>query len=77
MGTYEIVGRGRGLFEMNVFIRFIHDCDDSLIPCQRSLTLRVPSTYITRKSYVEKYFEAGNMNMAFRYPDEQRLCRQI
>ncbi|CAI5455202.1 unnamed protein product [Caenorhabditis angaria] len=74
-GYYEVIGTGRGVFEMDVYLKIFHDCDDALIPCQRTVTLRVPSTYINRGNTVNKYFEAGQMNMAFRYPDEQRSCR--
>ncbi|CAO4383192.1 unnamed protein product [Caenorhabditis nigoni] len=73
-GSYEVVGKGRGMLEMNVFLRMFHDCDDKAIPCQRTVSLRIPSTYITRGSTVNNYFDAGTMNMAFRYPDEQRSC---
>ncbi|UMM39283.1 hypothetical protein L5515_016407 [Caenorhabditis briggsae] len=73
-GSYEVVGKGRGMLEMNVFLRMFHDCDDKVIPCQRTVSLRIPSTYITRGTTVNNYFDAGTMNMAFRYPDEQRSC---
>ncbi|CCD70597.1 TransThyretin-Related family domain [Caenorhabditis elegans] len=73
-GSYVVIGTGRGVLEMSVFLRIFHDCDDKVIPCQRTVSLRVPSTYISRGTTVNNYFEAGTMNMAFRYPDEQRSC---
>uniref|UniRef100_A0A8R1HNB3 Uncharacterized protein n=1 Tax=Caenorhabditis japonica TaxID=281687 RepID=A0A8R1HNB3_CAEJA len=73
-GAYQVVGRGRGMLEMNVYLRLFHDCDDAIIPCQRTVSLRIPSSYISRGTAVNNYFEAGTMNMAFRYPDEQRSC---
>ncbi|PIC15707.1 hypothetical protein B9Z55_022576 [Caenorhabditis nigoni] len=30
-GSYEVVGKGRGMLEMNVFLRMFHDCDDKVI----------------------------------------------
>ncbi|KAF1746822.1 hypothetical protein GCK72_023280 [Caenorhabditis remanei] len=74
LGAYDVVGRGRGVLEMNVFLKLYHDCDDAIIPCQRTVSLRIPSSYINRGTTVNNYFEAGTMNMAFRYPDEQRSC---
>ncbi|CAI2357631.1 unnamed protein product [Caenorhabditis sp. 36 PRJEB53466] len=73
-GSYEVIGRGRGVLEMNVYLKLFHDCDDGIIPCQRTVSLRIPSSYISRGTSVNNYFEAGTMNMAFRYPDEQRSC---
>ncbi|CAL2049052.1 unnamed protein product [Caenorhabditis brenneri] len=73
-GSYEVIGRGRGLLDMNVVLKLYHDCDDAVIPCQRTVSLRIPSFYISRGTTVNNYFEAGTMNMAFRYPDEQRSC---
>ncbi|EGT58127.1 hypothetical protein CAEBREN_10146 [Caenorhabditis brenneri] len=73
-GSYEVIGKGRGVLDMNVFLKLYHDCDDAVIPCQRTVSLRIPSFYISRGTTVNNYFEAGTMNMAFRYPDEQRSC---
>ncbi|CAK5124387.1 unnamed protein product [Meloidogyne enterolobii] len=36
--------------------------------------LGVPDEYITRSDRVQKWFEAGTMNMEFKFPDEERSC---
>ena len=36
--------------------------------------LKIPDQYITRTSDVQKWFDAGTMNMEFHFPDEERSC---
>ncbi|CAI4228653.1 unnamed protein product [Auanema sp. JU1783] len=73
-GYFDLSGSSNGVLNVNVNFNVIHDCDDEIRPCYRKVTLGIPPSAVTRSPVVEKYFEAGSMNMAFRYPIERRVC---
>ncbi|CAD6185311.1 unnamed protein product [Caenorhabditis auriculariae] len=73
-GNYELSGRSMAFLQMSVHLKIFHDCDDRGVPCQRTVDLRIPPSYVERNDVVSNYFDAGSMNMAFKYPNEQRSC---
>lgn len=50
-----------------------HDCQRTL-PCQRKVDLKIPDQYVTRTPKVEQWFEAGTMNMEFKFANEETSC---
>ncbi|KAK0421333.1 hypothetical protein QR680_015182 [Steinernema hermaphroditum] len=73
-GNFELSGGVGSIFGMNVHFKIYHDCDDGIKPCQRKVDLKIPNQYITRTSNVQKWFDAGVLNMEFKFPDEERSC---
>uniref|UniRef100_A0A1I8AUM4 Transthyretin-like family protein n=1 Tax=Steinernema glaseri TaxID=37863 RepID=A0A1I8AUM4_9BILA len=73
-GNFELSGGVGSVFEMNVHFKVYHDCDDGIKPCQRKVDLGIPTEYVTRSEKVTKWFEAGTVNMEFKFPDEERSC---
>ncbi|KAL3095643.1 hypothetical protein niasHT_017346 [Heterodera trifolii] len=73
-GNFELQGGVGQLTKMNVHFKVYHDCDDGVKPCQRKVNFGVPDHYVERSGSTKKWFEAGTMNMEFKYPDEERSC---
>uniref|UniRef100_A0A1I7ZQQ1 Transthyretin-like family protein n=1 Tax=Steinernema glaseri TaxID=37863 RepID=A0A1I7ZQQ1_9BILA len=73
-GNFELSGGVGSIFGMDVHFKVYHDCDDGIKPCQRKVDLKIPNQYVTRSSSVEKWFDAGVLNMEFKFPDEERSC---
>ncbi|VDP21871.1 unnamed protein product [Onchocerca flexuosa] len=73
-GSYELQGGIGSIFGMDVVLKIYHDCDDGIKPCQRKVVLGIPSDYVTRSSNVKRWFDAGVLNMQFKFPDEERSC---
>jgi len=73
-GNFQISGGIGEILKMNVFFKIYHDCNDGIKPCQRKVQLGVPDDYVQRKDKVDKWFDAGTMNMEFVFPDEERHC---
>ncbi|CAG9539650.1 unnamed protein product [Cercopithifilaria johnstoni] len=73
-GSYELKGGIGSIFGMNVVLKIYHDCDDGIKPCQRKVVLGIPDSYVTRSSNVEQWFNAGELNMQFKFPNEERSC---
>ncbi|CAD5229255.1 unnamed protein product [Bursaphelenchus okinawaensis] len=73
-GKFELQGGVGSMFGMNVHFKVYHDCDDGAVPCQRKVDMGIPSQYVTRTEKVDKWFEAGTINMEFKFPDEERSC---
>ncbi|VDM14190.1 unnamed protein product [Wuchereria bancrofti] len=73
-GSYELKGGIGSIFGMDVVLTIYHDCDDGIMPCKRKVALRIPSQYVTRSDDVRQWFNAGDLNMEFKFPDEGRSC---
>ncbi|VDN08377.1 unnamed protein product [Thelazia callipaeda] len=73
-GRFSLQGGLGSIFGMNVVLKIYHKCNDGIKLCKRRVTLGIPSSYITRTSKVEKWFDAGTMNMEFEFPAEERSC---
>ncbi|VDD94393.1 unnamed protein product [Enterobius vermicularis] len=73
-GKFRLEGGVGSIFGMDVLLKIYHDCDDGIKPCQRKVVLGIPSSYVTRSSSVKEYFNAGILNMQFKFPDEERSC---
>ena len=73
-GNFELQGGVGQMTKMNVHFKMYHDCNDGVKPCQRKVDLGIPDEYVTRSDRVQKWFEAGTMNMEFKFPDEERSC---
>jgi len=72
-GNFQLQGGVGSVFGMNVHFKVYHDCQRTL-PCQRKVDLKIPDQYVTRTSEVEKWFEAGVLNMEFKFPNEETSC---
>ncbi|VDL67310.1 unnamed protein product [Nippostrongylus brasiliensis] len=72
-GAFEIQGNDTSLLSLNVLLRVSHHCKEKQ-PCRTVVDLPVPSEFITRSDDVTKWFPAGHLNMAYRFPDETRAC---
>jgi len=72
-GKYQLQGGIGSVFGMNVHFKVYHDCLRTL-PCQRKVDLKVPDQYVSRSSQVENWFEAGTMNMEFKFSGEETSC---
>uniref|UniRef100_A0A0N5AI32 Transthyretin-like family protein n=1 Tax=Syphacia muris TaxID=451379 RepID=A0A0N5AI32_9BILA len=73
-GNFKMEGGVGSVFGMNVVLKIYHDCDDGIKPCQRKVVLGIPNDYVSRSSNVQRYFDAGILNMQFKFPDEERSC---
>ncbi|KAM3719990.1 Transthyretin-like protein [Dirofilaria immitis] len=73
-GSYELQGGIGSIFGMDVALKIYHDCDDGIKPCQRKVVLGIPNDYVTRTSDVKRWFDAGLLNMQFKFPKEERSC---
>ncbi|CAJ0934748.1 unnamed protein product, partial [Mesorhabditis belari] len=62
------------VLKMDVHFKVYHNCENPFGLCKRKVDLEVPASYVTRSSTVEKWFDAGVLNMAFKYPDESTEC---
>ncbi|GMR36908.1 hypothetical protein PMAYCL1PPCAC_07103, partial [Pristionchus mayeri] len=73
-GNFQLQGGSNGVFKMNVYLKVYHDCEDSIKPCQRKVSFRIPDSFVSRSSTPAQIFNASVLNMAIRYPDEERSC---
>ncbi|GMT15053.1 hypothetical protein PFISCL1PPCAC_6350, partial [Pristionchus fissidentatus] len=73
-GNFQLQGGNNGVFKMNVYLKIYHDCEDSIKPCQRKVSFRIPDNFIYRAGSPEQIFNASVLDMSKRYPDEERSC---
>ncbi|VDO04437.1 unnamed protein product [Haemonchus placei] len=73
-GFFRIHGNESSVFPLNLRLKIMHHCL-SPSPCIRKLNLPLPSEYIFRGSGVWKWFDAGRLNLAYRFPNEKLSCQ--
>ncbi|GMT36460.1 hypothetical protein PFISCL1PPCAC_27757 [Pristionchus fissidentatus] len=73
-GTFQLEGRNSGLFKMHVHLKIYHDCEDGVKPCQRKISIRVPSDFVFRSETPEQIYDVDVLDMSKRSPDEERSC---
>ncbi|KAL3089674.1 hypothetical protein niasHT_020453 [Heterodera trifolii] len=73
-GNFALDGGVGSIFGMNVHLKIYHDCDRGILPCQRKVNLGIPGEYVTRTSTVQRWLDAGTMNMQLKFHDESTSC---
>uniref|UniRef100_A0A0N5BMM1 Transthyretin-like family protein n=1 Tax=Strongyloides papillosus TaxID=174720 RepID=A0A0N5BMM1_STREA len=73
-GFFEVKGHTDEFTPIDVKLNIYHDCNDGFTPCQRKFTIKIPGSYITKAKTPAKFYEAGTIQLAGKYPGETRDC---
>uniref|UniRef100_A0A914C3K6 Uncharacterized protein n=1 Tax=Acrobeloides nanus TaxID=290746 RepID=A0A914C3K6_9BILA len=73
-GQYDLRGVSHSITSIDPKINIYHDCNDGITPCQRKLTINIPSNYITRGSTPNQVYNAGSIELANKFKGEARDC---
>ncbi|KAF8354575.1 hypothetical protein PRIPAC_96198 [Pristionchus pacificus] len=72
-GRFSLAGHVDEFTTIDPKINVYHDCDDWL-PCQRRISIYVPSKYVTKGSTPDKTYDAGVIQLAGKFSGETRDC---
>uniref|UniRef100_A0A0K0DYF5 Transthyretin-like family protein n=1 Tax=Strongyloides stercoralis TaxID=6248 RepID=A0A0K0DYF5_STRER len=73
-GNFEMKGYTDEIGPIDPKLNIFHDCNDGLKPCQRKFTIKIPNSYISRGKKPEKIYDAGTIQLAGKFPGEERDC---
>ncbi|MFH4977592.1 hypothetical protein AB6A40_004301 [Gnathostoma spinigerum] len=73
-GKYSISGSYGQLLSLDVKMKIYTKCGKSVPVCSREITLGIPDDFVTRTNSVEKWFNGGELNMQFKFKDEETSC---
>ncbi|GMS94353.1 hypothetical protein PENTCL1PPCAC_16528, partial [Pristionchus entomophagus] len=73
-GRFSLAGHVDEFTTIDPKINIYHDCDDWMQPCQRRISVFVPSKYVTKGSTPEKTYDAGIIQLAGKWAGETRDC---
>ncbi|KAK5977957.1 Transthyretin protein 5 [Trichostrongylus colubriformis] len=73
-GKFKLSGHADEIGSIEPKVNIYHDCDDGIKPCQRKLTIFVPSQYITDAKQPSKTFNLGILQLAGKFEGETRDC---
>ncbi|PIO61341.1 Transthyretin-like family protein [Teladorsagia circumcincta] len=73
-GKFKLSGHADEIGAIEPKLNIYHDCDDGIKPCQRKLTIFVPSQYITDAKQPSKTFNIGILQLAGKFEGEERDC---
>ncbi|VDM65141.1 unnamed protein product [Strongylus vulgaris] len=73
-GKFKVSGSAEEIGSIEPKINIYHDCDDGIKPCQRKLTVFIPSAYITSAKQPSKTFNLGILQLAGKFEGETRDC---
>uniref|UniRef100_A0A7E4VWP1 Transthyretin-like family protein n=1 Tax=Panagrellus redivivus TaxID=6233 RepID=A0A7E4VWP1_PANRE len=72
-GNFQISGGEGAIFEMDVHLKIYTKCDRWL-PCGRIIDFKIPSSYVTRSSGVNNWYDLGTINLMTHTKDENHKC---
>nr|pir F40F12.1 protein - Caenorhabditis elegans [Caenorhabditis elegans] len=73
-GEFNLSGSTKEITGIEPYLAVFHDCKDGITPCQRVLRINIPKSYANWGSSAEKTFNAGNLELAGKFPGETRSC---
>ncbi|KAK6742133.1 hypothetical protein RB195_009790 [Necator americanus] len=73
-GEYNLSGSTKEITGIEPYIAIYHDCNDGVKPCQRTFRVGIPSKYVTSGKTPKTTFDAGQLELAGKYPNEGRSC---
>lgn len=73
-GEFRLDGTTRELTTIEPKLIIYHDCDDNDMPCQKRVTIDIPTKYV-HNGKVEKWYNIGDLDMKRNFPGEQRDCK--
>uniref|UniRef100_A0AC35GGW7 Uncharacterized protein n=1 Tax=Panagrolaimus sp. PS1159 TaxID=55785 RepID=A0AC35GGW7_9BILA len=73
-GKFEISGYEDELTPIDPKLIIYTDCNDGPKPCQRKITVKIPSIYITSGKIAKKIYDAGVIQLSGTFPGEERDC---
>ncbi|CAJ0598900.1 unnamed protein product [Cylicocyclus nassatus] len=73
-GKFIVSGSAEEIGSIEPKINIYHDCNDGIKPCQRKLTVFVPSAYITSAKRPAKTFNMGILQLEGVFDGETRDC---
>uniref|UniRef100_A0A0K0D5B3 Transthyretin-like family protein n=1 Tax=Angiostrongylus cantonensis TaxID=6313 RepID=A0A0K0D5B3_ANGCA len=74
-GDYNLSGSTKEISGIEPYIAIYHDCNDGIKPCQRTFRVGIPSKYVTVGSKPKLTYDAGQLELAGKYPKEGRRMR--
>ncbi|GMT19227.1 hypothetical protein PFISCL1PPCAC_10524, partial [Pristionchus fissidentatus] len=72
-GTFELNGHTEEVTNIDPKLNIYHDCEDFL-PCQRRISILIPTSYISTGPNPRKIYDAGTIQLAGKWAGETRDC---
>ncbi|WKY01470.1 hypothetical protein Q1695_015457 [Nippostrongylus brasiliensis] len=73
-GFFELAGSTAERTTIDPHLKFYHDCNDGITPCQRRWKFELPHQYITRGNEPAKVMDIGSWNLEALLPGESHDC---
>lgn len=73
-GHFRLSGTADEISGIEPKINIYHDCDDGILPCQRRITIFIPSKYVSNTKQPSEVFNLGRLQLAGKYAGESRDC---
>ncbi|GMT17968.1 hypothetical protein PFISCL1PPCAC_9265, partial [Pristionchus fissidentatus] len=73
-GRFSLSGTTDEALTIDPKVNIYHDCDDGLWPCQRRITIFVPSSYVSSGKNPKMTYNAGSIELAGKFEGETRDC---
>ncbi|KAF8381680.1 ttr-40 [Pristionchus pacificus] len=72
-GLFSLDGTTRELTDIEPVLYIYHDCDDGIRPCQKRVTIDVPTKYI-HHGKATVWYDIGEIDLKNTFPNQGRSC---
>uniref|UniRef100_A0A0K0DVU0 Transthyretin-like family protein n=1 Tax=Strongyloides stercoralis TaxID=6248 RepID=A0A0K0DVU0_STRER len=73
-GRFEIKGTHKEITTIDPKLNFYHKCGSIVGVCSRKFSIKIPDSFVADGTQVKKWYDAGSLELAGKYPGESKDC---
>uniref|UniRef100_A0A0N4ZJ18 Transthyretin-like family protein n=1 Tax=Parastrongyloides trichosuri TaxID=131310 RepID=A0A0N4ZJ18_PARTI len=73
-GHFELQGSHKEITTIDPKLNIYHKCGTTLGICARKFSIKIPDRFVSSGNRVERWYDAGVLELAGKYPGESRDC---
>ncbi|VDK47161.1 unnamed protein product [Anisakis simplex] len=76
-GRFQLSGHVDEFMTIDPKLNIYHDCDDEWTPCQRRMSVYIPSSYVSDGKAVQRYYDAGRLELSGKWKGETQRYKKL
>uniref|UniRef100_A0A0N4Z8X3 Transthyretin-like family protein n=1 Tax=Parastrongyloides trichosuri TaxID=131310 RepID=A0A0N4Z8X3_PARTI len=73
-GRFEIQGSHKEITTIDPKLNIYHKCGSLVGVCSRKVSIKIPDRFVSNGNRVERWYDAGTLELAGKFPGESKDC---